>query len=64
MNQIKAKIGDTIICQGRKATISKIITQYNDNGYLGVEGYDTNNKYFMWKQCFDEGVLRKANECQ
>lgn len=56
-----AKIGDMIVCQGRKAIISEIIyQQYSYDKYWMIEGRDQNGDYFMWKQRFDGGHLITA----
>ena len=58
---MEAKLGDVIICQGRKVIIGEIISQYQDlDGYWGIEGKDTNGKYFIWKQRFDGGKFIKS----
>lgn len=51
----KARIGDTIKCNGRTVIISDLIESYHyETGWI-IEGYDQNGKYFIWKQYFDGG---------
>lgn len=50
--------GDTIICQGIKATIKEIKFQEYWDGYGFItEFIDTNGNYRSWKQSIDGGKV-------
>ena len=54
---MKAEINDVIKCNGITRRISKIVSQFEDDGFWMIEGYDKNNKVFYWKQRWDGGNL-------
>jgi hypothetical protein len=55
----EAHPGDVITCAGLKRTIAAIEYQNHDESTntWTIEGRDTNNKYFYWKQYFDGGKI-------
>jgi len=58
----KAKAGDIIKVGRIKRTIKTIIYQDYWRDEWQIEGYDTNDNYFYWKQAFDGGELIEKGE--
>ena len=62
------KKGDTIICQGEKATIDKIEYQEIYRSYLAeniediiIEFWDTKGNFRVYKSCYDKGYIELSN---
>ena len=64
----EAKPGDVVICQGVRAVIAEIFSQYTDTDYdvatgeitkvyYGIEFVDTKGRYRNWKQRYDGGQI-------
>lgn len=58
---MKAEINDVIKCHGITRKIARIISQFEDDGFWMIEGYDTKGNVFYWKQRWDGGSLYSAN---
>lgn len=58
---MKAEINDVIKCKGIARKIARIVSQFEDDGYWMIEGYDSKGNVFYWKQRWDSGNLYSEN---